>query len=885
MGVHNLTGQTLGQYELHELLGAGGMGAVYRAYQRNLKRDVAFKVLSAQLAEQPDYIARFMREAETSAILEHPHIVPIYDYGVQQDVIYVTMRLLTGGSLAERVAQRRNSAQPLPSLGEVADLLKQVAGALDYAHSQGVIHRDIKLSNVMFDNHGNAYLVDFGIAKLLLETTGLTASGAVVGTWSYMAPEQWRSETLSPATDQYALGVMIYALVTGHLPFEAPTPAGVMHKHLNEMPTPPQTFRPEISASIATVLNRAMAKRSADRFPSVKAFAQAFEEVIRGQPGEPTRYFTAPLIRKPIQRRPISTPGHVKQPATATQPIYRHPAMWVMGVLVVVLLVTVVFLAVRGNDEKAATPAGVAAADTMTPAEISSPTARVEPSATLTEAATSTPRLIIEVITSPTLTPTITDTAPHTPTWTATRAPTATPTLSLTEIEGTIQVEMAGMLTLTATYWTPTYTSAPTIDVQATALARLAQTQTAEAWDRHADPNAHTNQYTHSYANSHGNIDPHTDRYSFAYVHLIADGLCDSNSHTHPNLYFDAGAVPHPDQYADGDAATNDCAATIDPHTNPICGPTSTPAAIGMVISGGINLREGPDTNYPVVAVLTATTSVTIIGQEGDWYHVRLRDGTEGWLRQDLFAVIGTATPSPTPNSTRVAQAQSGVQRNAAWTPLVHEFNGVEMVLVPAGCFMMGGEGSLGDETPIHEVCFEQPFWIDRTEVTNGRYGSTGQFSGDNRPRERVTWFEARDFCENRGTRLPTEAEWEYAAHGPESWIYPWGDEFLSDNVVWADNSGNQTEDVGSRPRGVSWVGALDMSGNVWEWVADWYGDYSSAKQINPVGPTSGDSRVMRGGAWVSTSPGYLRASYRAQYRPDGSLNLIGFRCARAASD
>jgi serine/threonine-protein kinase len=173
MGVQNLTGQTLGQYELRELLGAGGMGAVYRAYQPSLQRTVAIKVLKPELTSDPGYIERFTREARTSAALEHPNIIPIIDYGTQQDISYLVMRLLTGGSLSERVAQRAGTEHPLPSLGEIADLLRQVGSALDYAHNQGVIHRDIKPSNIMFDNHGNAYVVDFGIAKLLEATATL----------------------------------------------------------------------------------------------------------------------------------------------------------------------------------------------------------------------------------------------------------------------------------------------------------------------------------------------------------------------------------------------------------------------------------------------------------------------------------------------------------------------------------------------------------------------------------------------------------------------------------------------------------------------------------------------------------------------------------------
>ncbi|HEX3050667.1 MAG TPA: serine/threonine-protein kinase, partial [Aggregatilineaceae bacterium] len=148
----------LGQYELRELLGSGGMGAVYRGYQAALKREVAVKVLSQQLAEQPGYLERFIREAEIAAALEHAHIVPIYDYGTQQGVNYIVMRLLTGGSLTQRLRWRAENHEPLPSLREIADLLNQLASALDYAHSKGVIHRDVKPNNVMFDAQGSAYL-------------------------------------------------------------------------------------------------------------------------------------------------------------------------------------------------------------------------------------------------------------------------------------------------------------------------------------------------------------------------------------------------------------------------------------------------------------------------------------------------------------------------------------------------------------------------------------------------------------------------------------------------------------------------------------------------------------------------------------------------------
>jgi serine/threonine protein kinase len=271
MTIQNLSGQTLGQYELRELLGAGGMGAVYRAYQRNLEREVAVKILSAALIDDTGYVERFYREAKTAAALEHAHIVPVHDFGIQGNVSYVVMRWLTGGTLGERMLQRFEMDQPLPALSEIAEMLRQIASALDYAHSQGVIHRDIKPNNIMFDNQGNAFLVDFGIAKLMHVTSGLTGTGMTMGTPSFMSPEQWRSEELTPAADQYALAATIYALMVGHDPFESSTPYGLMHKHLNEMPRPPHLERDDVPEAISLVMQRAMAKDPEARFGTVTA--------------------------------------------------------------------------------------------------------------------------------------------------------------------------------------------------------------------------------------------------------------------------------------------------------------------------------------------------------------------------------------------------------------------------------------------------------------------------------------------------------------------------------------------------------------------------------------------------------------------------------------
>jgi iron(II)-dependent oxidoreductase len=244
----------------------------------------------------------------------------------------------------------------------------------------------------------------------------------------------------------------------------------------------------------------------------------------------------------------------------------------------------------------------------------------------------------------------------------------------------------------------------------------------------------------------------------------------------------------------------------------------------------------------------------------------------------------GTAQASPTSVPT--------VTANGQWKPVAENFDGVEMVLVPPGCFTMGtASGGIPNERPTTKICFDKPFWIDRNDVTNAQFTAfggvarhTSNWKDANRPRESIRWIEARDFCAKRGARLPTEAEWEYAARGPDNLIYPWGNDFVADNVVYAGNSSGQTADVGSKPGGASWVGALDMSGNVEQWV-------SSIYKLYPYAATDGresdsdttNSRVHRGGAWDMANPDGLRSADRYGIDPSSAADdQTGFRCARS---
>ena len=272
-----LNEQDLNGYKLIERLGTGGMGSVYRAYDQAMKREVAVKILALEYADDPQYVARFNREAETLVQLEHPHIVPIYDYGTQQKFSYIVMRLLTGGSLAELIRHGR----PL-DLPQVRRILEQVTTALHYAHQRGIIHRDIKANNVMLDDAGNAYLTDFGIAKLVYETTQFTTTGATLGTPMYMAPELWKGAESDVKTDIYSLGILLYQMLVAELPFTASTPFALMDKHLHEMPKSISSQRADVGEGVDAIVWQALAKAPDERFVDAQALYDSFESVILG---------------------------------------------------------------------------------------------------------------------------------------------------------------------------------------------------------------------------------------------------------------------------------------------------------------------------------------------------------------------------------------------------------------------------------------------------------------------------------------------------------------------------------------------------------------------------------------------------------------------------
>jgi predicted hydrocarbon binding protein len=272
-----LGGCELGQYRIVDEIGRGGMATVYRAEQPSIGREVAIKVLHRGLIEQDaGFLERFFREVQVAASLQHPYILPVYDYGESDGQPYIVMAYLTGGTLADYITQQGQMRLP-----EAARLVGQIASALDYAHSRGIIHRDFKPSNVLMDEPGNAYLADFGLAKVMQDAR-LSASG-VAGTPDYMAPDWAQEGGVTPAVDMYALGVTLYQMLTGEVPYRASSPMGVLLAHLNEPIPDVRAIRTDLPEALQEVINRALAKSPENRFATPADLASALEDIASGR--------------------------------------------------------------------------------------------------------------------------------------------------------------------------------------------------------------------------------------------------------------------------------------------------------------------------------------------------------------------------------------------------------------------------------------------------------------------------------------------------------------------------------------------------------------------------------------------------------------------------
>jgi serine/threonine-protein kinase len=443
----SLIGQALGEYLLRGLLGVGGMAEVYQAMDRRLEREVAVKVLPASLAADPSYVQRFYTEAKQVAALHHPHIVPIYAFGEERGIFYHVMPLLHG-SLRDRLLKDGPLAP-----AEAVRLVCQIASALGAAHTLGLVHRDVKPENILLDAEGNALLTDFGIARELavLRQAGvartLAGTGMPVGTPEYMAPEQLRGEPCDQRADMYALGAVLYELLTGVAPHEADSPFEVAALVLSAPILPPSQRNPQVWPALEQALQQALALDPASRYSDMPSFAAALELALDRTDAVWPASMLPPVASGRRMGRLLSLA--LPLPAKLQQPRARVAAALALVLIAAALGTSFVVLRAAGNGDPSASDGGLPAALTMA-------------TATVTTGATATPA---------TPQPTATPAKPAT---SATSQPTATPaTPQPTATPATPQP------TVTTPTPSPSPTPSPTLIMQPTPLVLRPSSQNA----------------------------------------------------------------------------------------------------------------------------------------------------------------------------------------------------------------------------------------------------------------------------------------------------------------------------------------------------------------------------------------------------------------------
>lgn len=396
----DLTGKTIGKYQIVSQLGRGGMAEVYKAYQTNLDRHVALKLMHAFLVDDKDFIARFEREAKNVAALRHPNIVQVYDFDVVNGMPYMVMEFIEGPSLKGYLEDLAHQGQTLP-LNEAIRIISEIGEALAYAHQRGMIHRDVKPANVMMDVTGRVILTDFGIAKIITGPS-YTATGATIGTPAYMSPEQGLGRAGDHRADIYSLGVMLYQLVTGQLPYDADTPLAVMLKHVNDPLPSPRSVKPDLPEGLERIILKSMAKSAEERFDSVNDMLAALKDLNAAAtlavPGvsmaagvSASAQTMAASPASTIALTPATTQpavektqvGSTPQPniITAT-PARRLPVpafALVGGGLVILAIIGGVALAASGAFAPAATPTNIPPTTVVAPATQPEPTATLAP--------------------------------------------------------------------------------------------------------------------------------------------------------------------------------------------------------------------------------------------------------------------------------------------------------------------------------------------------------------------------------------------------------------------------------------------------------------------------------------------------------------------------
>ncbi len=860
---------TLGKYELHEKLGRGGFGTVYRAMDTSLGREVALKVLHPELTIDREFVDRFRQEAKTLALLDDRNIVTIHEINEENGRIYIAMRYLPGGSLRNLIEEKGRI-----QFTEALKIITQVASGLSEAHKRGVIHRDIKPENIVFDSHHEAILTDFGLVRGESTETPMAVDN-IMGTPSYIAPEIWDGEKATAASDEYALGCVFYEMITGKRLFDGKTIPEIMKKHVGDYSIY-ITYPADVPVGVREVISKAIEKDPQKRYSSVLEFAEALTPQIKKAESSPKKeaeetgvevrnaHEISVKIANGVMMEFVkvpegefwmgSDPKVDKEAQSYDQPQHRvYLNEYWIGKYPVTNKQYQVFVeeanwkrpsgwsSNKVSKEKAEQPVGWVSwydaeafckwLSEKTMKKIGLPT-----EAQWEKAARGTDGRIYP--------------------W-GNQAPSTKFANYDGKVGGAIPVGIYpagaspyGALDMAGNGWewvadwcNVTYYSQSPTDNPAGPIAGEFRILRGASW---ISPKNMIRSAFRNWDNPTKDYSDFGFRCSLGYS--VSEPLAtrdELEAETDPKLSSAPIRTP--------------VRPTV-PEKVPVLPKKKwQPWLIGVVMAG--------------VALVTLAVGAS-----------------NGW-----FASQETPTAAPIAAETTAPVLGIGSKQ-------VSSVDGMMMVYVPAGDFLMGSSNEEGysDEHPQHTV-YLVAYWIDQTEVTNamyekcvnagactapsGTYSATrssyyGNKAYDDYPVIFVSWDQANAYCQWVGRELPTEAQWEKAARGADGRIYPWGNQAADSSLANYNSNVGDTAEVGSYPAGTSPYGAMDMAGNVWEWVADWYSDayYSQSPTNNPSGPASGQYRFLRGGSWFYDEYD-IRSAVRYWNPPSSADNNLGFRC------
>ncbi|MBT7191912.1 MAG: SUMF1/EgtB/PvdO family nonheme iron enzyme [Anaerolineae bacterium] len=977
------------------------MAIVYKAFDTRLEREVAVKVirmgrLAPDLADKTRQ--RFDREAKALARLNHPGIVQVIDFGEHEGVPYLVMPYLSGGTLKERIKNGRIPWQ------KTIELLSPVSHALEYAHRQNIIHRDIKPANILISESGTTMLSDFGVAKVLSEsdeTYELTGTGMGVGTPEYMAPEQFRGQADSRA-DIYALGVVMYEMVTGRKPYIAETPAEVIIKQATEPLPRPNRFAPDLPEAIEKILLKSLAKDPDKRYQKMGEFARELDALLLAQEKERKKGVERQakldkekakqaekrkeqeLLQKEKAEARKKKDDEVRQKQEAKKKAQelrkqqqaearkkkaeKREQESSSGFLVKLRennkLLRIAGISLLGLVVISGLVVGIPglASDTGSetqPVDQHTGTFEVSPAQTA---------VVAEIVETPTSLP------PTETPFTYTPGDVPSPQGLSLEYELPYSFQ-AHEKRINAVAFSPDNLSFATASHDGTIkiwdtqngsllgtleghdgvvtdvvfspdgalLASGSWDETVKVWDVSTGSNIRT-------SNIPVKITP--TRFESVILGFSPDGLllyagselgfviwdlpkfevqqhiCTSNVgvlceeqsvfaissdlNIFANYYFDyttghkigvrnMAENSRENEFVAREYGISSMLFSSDGKRLFVANMEETieirntsdwtvDKTLNNHVGRNLAIQIALSSNNDLLASNSQDGIINIWDTEKGTL-LQTLSGHESKVRDISFSADDNLLISGDESGTIYIWDMS---QHVEKTPdlVVNDSFGVDMVLVPAGIFTMGSENGDYDEKPVHSIYLED-FYIDQYEVTNALYATCVDagvcqepdgarlFRGlyySLHPVGNVDWDQAKAYCEWRGGRLPSEAQWEKAARGTSEYLYPWGDNIDCNKSNYLGCDIGDTTEVGSYTDGVSIYGVYDMAGNVWEWVDDWYEAYPGNTITDANFGTT--YRVLRGGARGSSEYD-LRSSNRNWSSPDSNLVNIGFRCAR----